>query len=111
MASFAQWRNRSVALIVPVRAEFIDVSPSPSGSKGCRAGRRVAPGRRQCNLCKTNARPWTVYVHILAEYEGQIPTQDACLRPRKAETIFHEVLSLWTLYGKRFAIVEFGVAR
>jgi len=30
---------------------------------------------------------------------------------RKAETIFHEVLSLWTLYGKRFAIVEFEGAR
>jgi len=30
---------------------------------------------------------------------------------RKAEPIFHEVLSLWTLFGKRFAIVEFEVAR
>ena len=89
MASFGQngFTDQSADLNVRVRAEFLSASPSLSGSKG--AAPTAEWLREDASVICARQMPdrWTVCEHILADYEGQIPTQ-GCLSPAARQKPF-----------------------
>jgi len=66
--------------------------PLALGPDGCCTG-RVAPERKECNACKTYVQPMDRLCTYLQRIKGKfLPRMP--LSGRKAQTIFHEALSL-----------------
>src|SRR6266566_7230629 len=80
-------QSSSADLNVRVRAKFVSASTSLSGSKG--AAPTAEWLREDASVICARQMPdrWTVCEHILAEYEGQIPTQ-GCLSPAARQNPF-----------------------
>ena len=113
MASFGHngFTDQSADLNVRVRAEFLSASPSLSGSKG--AAPTAEWLREDASVICARQMPdrWTVCEHILAEYEGQIPTQ-GCFSPAARQKPFSMRCSACGRCMENVsAIVEFEVAR
>ena len=89
MASFGQngFTDQSADLNVRVRAEFLSASPSLSGSKGAAPTAEWLQEDASVICARQMPDRWTVCEHILADYEGQIPTQ-GCLSPAARQKPF-----------------------
>src|SRR2546430_7988520 len=89
MASFGQngFTDQSADLNVRVRAEFLSASPSRSGSKGAAPTAEWLQEDASVICARQMPDRWTVCEHILADYEGQIPTQ-GCLSPAARQKPF-----------------------